>query len=106
MGLLGMWCTCVVVEGDGVLWGVVLGKNEGGRKEGDKFGKLPVSEYEQVTCWFRVGLLDFGPTATNPERRKPRCPTPDSDLTPPHYVTPSTLPHLDNGIHDVFTEIY
>ena len=20
--------------------------------------KLPVSEYEQVTCWFRVGLLD------------------------------------------------
>ena len=32
---------------------------KGGRKEGGKLEKLPVSEYEQVTCWFRVGLLDL-----------------------------------------------
>jgi len=36
-----------------------MGDNEGGRKASDGFKKLPVSEYEQVTCWFRVGLLDF-----------------------------------------------
>ena len=33
---------------------------EGGRKESERLEKLPVSEYEQVTCWFRVGLLDLG----------------------------------------------
>jgi len=44
-----------------MLWGVVvvIGDNEGGRKESHKLEKLPVSEYEQVTCWFRVGLLDL-----------------------------------------------
>jgi hypothetical protein len=49
------------VEGGGVQWGIVvlIGDNEGGRKESNGLEKLPVSEYEQVTCWFRVGLLDF-----------------------------------------------
>jgi len=32
---------------------------EGGRKESDRLEKLPISEYEQVTCWFRVGLLNL-----------------------------------------------
>ena len=40
-------------------WEVVLCDHEGGRKESDRLEKLPVSEYEQVTCWFRVGLLDL-----------------------------------------------
>ena len=30
-----------------MLWGVVLGDNEGGGKESDRLEKLPVSEYEQ-----------------------------------------------------------
>ena len=38
---------CVIVEGGGVLWGVVLGNNEGGGKKSDRLKKLPVSEYEQ-----------------------------------------------------------
>ena len=60
VGILGMWYTCIVVKGGGVLWGiVVLGDSESGRQENDTFEKLPVWEYEQVTCWFRVGLLDF-----------------------------------------------
>jgi hypothetical protein len=42
-----------------VLWGVILGDNDSEKKESDRFEKLPVSEYEQVTCWFRVGLLDL-----------------------------------------------
>jgi hypothetical protein len=32
---------------------------EGGRKESERLEKLPVSEYEQVTCWFRMGFLDL-----------------------------------------------
>jgi len=32
---------------------------EGGRKGSNRLEKLPVLEYEQVTCWFRVGLLDL-----------------------------------------------
>ena len=35
-----------------MLWGVVLGDNEGGRKESDRLEKLPVSE-----CRSHVGLL-------------------------------------------------
>ena len=46
--ILGTRHVCVIVEGGGVLWKVVL--CEGGRKESDRLEKLPVSEYEQVTC--------------------------------------------------------
>jgi len=31
----------------------------GGRKESDTLEKLPILEYEQAMCWFRVGLLDL-----------------------------------------------
>jgi len=48
------------------LWEVVVGGSggeacayEGGRKGSNRLEKLPVLEYEQVTCWFRVGLLDL-----------------------------------------------
>jgi len=44
---------------------------EGGRKEGDRLEKLPVSEYEQVTCWFRAGLLDL---RNNGNLMKSTCP--------------------------------
>ena len=44
---------------------------EGGRKESERLEKLPVSEYEQVTCWFRVGLLDLGSTGNLMKRYLP-----------------------------------
>ena len=54
------------VTGGGVLCEVV--DNEGGRKESNRLERLPVSEYEQVTCWFRVGLLDLKSTGNLTKR--------------------------------------
>ena len=39
-----------------MLWGVVLGDSESGRKEGGKLEKLPVSEYEQLLNKSHAGL--------------------------------------------------
>ena len=59
-------CTVVVGVVKRWLWEVVVGGSggdmcayEGGRKGSNRLEKLPVLEYEQVTCWFRVGLLDL-----------------------------------------------
>ena len=43
----------------GVLQGVVLSKNKGGKKESNRLENFPVSEDEHVTCWFEVGSLDL-----------------------------------------------
>ena len=59
-------CTVVIGVVKQWLWEVVVGGSggntcayESGRKGSNRFKKLPVLEYEQVTCWFRVGLLDL-----------------------------------------------
>ena len=47
---------------------------EGGRKESDRLEKLPISEYEQVTCWFRVGLLNLKHWKFDEEDMSHTCP--------------------------------
>ena len=55
VGVVKQWLWEVVVDGSG---GDVCAY-EGGRKGSNRLEKLPVLEYDQVTCWFRVGLLDL-----------------------------------------------
>ena len=54
IGAVKRWLQEVVVGGSGNTCAY-----EGGRKGSNRHEKLPVLEYEQVTCWFRVGLLDL-----------------------------------------------
>ena len=57
IGVVKQWLWEVVVGGSGGNAGNACAY-EGGRKGSNRLEKLPVLEYEQVTCWFRVGLLD------------------------------------------------
>jgi hypothetical protein len=54
----GRWGGQAMVAGGGCWWQWWRHwcAYEGGRKGRNR---LPVSEYEQLTCWFRVGLLDL-----------------------------------------------
>ena len=55
VGVVERWLQEVVVGGSGSNTCAY----EGGRKGSNRLEKLPVLEDEQVTCWFRVGLLDL-----------------------------------------------